>query len=281
MKRALHSLSLLLAVAWVVDTAAADSQVITVSVHLEGLSPVAEEIAPVTPNPSNNDTVIFSVQFSEPVQNFDSELDLLVTETGTVIHAGASIAGGPQDYTVDLTGVEGDGTVALSLRTDSDIQDISGNALEVSPESEPLTVDNTPPQVDSVDFSLEKGILIDVGVLFTEDVTGVDVSDFGLSTTGNIQGASVLSVAGSGDRYTVTIDSGGPFAGTIGLDVHDDDTIVDAAGNELGGPLEGDGDFSSTSTFDAGEALPFTLWPLVIALLASGMLLTRAKRFLR
>lgn len=281
MKRALHSLSLLLAVAWVVDTAAADSKVITVSVHLEGLSPVAEEIAPVTPNPSNNDTVIFSVQFSEPVQNFDSELDLLVTETGTVIHAGASIAGGPQDYTVDLTGVEGDGTVALSLRTDSDIQDISGNPLEVSPESAPLTVDNTPPQVDSVDFSLEKGILIDVGVLFTEDVTGVDVSDFGLSTTGNIQGASVLSVAGSGDQYTVTIDSGGPFAGTIGLDVHDDDTIVDAAGNELGGPLEGDGDFSSTSTFDAGEALPFTLWPLVIALLASGMLLTRAKRFPR
>jgi len=281
MKRALHSLSLLLAVAWAFDAAAADSMVITVSVHLEGLNPVAENIVPLTESPSNSDILVFSVQFSEPVQNFDNEFDLLITETETVSHTGASIAGGPQEYTVDLTGVDGDGTVALSIRTDSDVKDLNGNTLEVSADSTPITVDNTPPLVDAVIFSSEKVTLIEADVFFTEDVTGVDISDFGLSVTEDIQGASVIGVAGFGDQYTVMIDSGGAFAGTIGIDVHDDDSIVDAAGNSLGGPFEGDGDFTSTTVFNAVEALPLSLWPLVIAFLASLMLVTRAIRLSR
>ncbi len=44
--------------------------------------------------------------------------------------------------------------------------------------------------------------------------------------------AAIVSVSGSGARYTVTVDTGGG-PGTLRLDLVDDDSIRDAAGNPL------------------------------------------------
>ena len=81
-------------------------------------------------------------------------------------------------------------------------------------------------------------------VAFSEPVTGVDGSDFALTTTGGIRGAAISGVSGSGDTYTVTVGTGSG-GGTIRLDLTDNNSITDATGNPLGGTRIGDGDYTS------------------------------------
>ena len=101
---------------------------------------------------------------------------------------------------------------------------------------------------------------VDFTVTFSEPVTGVSSGDFTLTTTG-VTGAAVSGVSGSGSVYTVTVNTGNDN-GTIRLDVIDDDTILDAAGNKLGGTGINNGNFTSgdaynvyKSTQDAGGGL--------------------------
>src|SRR5207248_2706353 len=53
-------------------------------------------------------------------------------------------------------------------------------------------------------------------------------------------GASITSLSGSGASYTVTVATGSGD-GAIRLDLVDDDSIADAAGNVLGGAGAGNG----------------------------------------
>jgi hypothetical protein len=76
-------------------------------------------------------------------------------------------------------------------------------------------------------------------VTFSEDVTGVDVTDFALALTGTATG-SIASVSGSGSQYTITVDEI-MGDGTLGLNLVDDDTILDIALNKLGGTGQDNG----------------------------------------
>jgi glucose/arabinose dehydrogenase len=79
-----------------------------------------------------------------------------------------------------------------------------------------LRTDSNPTASANVNFT----------VVFSESVTGVDVNDFSLITSG-ILGASVTNVSGSGATYTVTVSTGNGN-GTIRLDVVNDNTIKNA-----------------------------------------------------
>ena len=68
-------------------------------------------------------------------------------------------------------------------------------------------------------------------VTFSETVTGVDLSDFTLTTSG-VSSASVTGVSGSGNVYTVTVNTG-TGNGTICLDIPVSATISDLAWNPL------------------------------------------------
>jgi hypothetical protein len=119
-----------------------------------------------------------------------------------------------------------------------------------------LEIDNlvfeTPPFVQSInraDPNPTNAISVNYTVTFTESVTGVDTTDFTLSTTG-ISGASVASFSGSGSTRTVTVSTGSGD-GTLRLDLVDDDTILDGDGNPLGGTGAGNGNFTGqTYTID-------------------------------
>jgi gliding motility-associated-like protein len=75
---------------------------------------------------------------------------------------------------------------------------------------------------------------VDYTVTFSEAVTGVDVSDFNLSSTGSIT-TNLASVVGSGNSYTVTIN-GVVGTGTIKLNLNNSGTgINDLAGNSITG----------------------------------------------
>ncbi len=75
---------------------------------------------------------------------------------------------------------------------------------------------------------------VDFNATFSEAVTGVDAGDFSLTTTGGISGATVTNVSGSGDTYTVAVDTGAGN-GSIRLDIPASAAIQDPAGNALDG----------------------------------------------
>jgi len=89
-----------------------------------GTAPNATAVTPTTPSPTSGSTVSFSVAFDEAVQNFDAATDVTVNTTGTVAYVGTSISGVGQNYTVDLTGISGDGTLTLAVNTSSDVADL-------------------------------------------------------------------------------------------------------------------------------------------------------------
>src|SRR5207248_2648749 len=56
-------------------------------------------------------------------------------------------------------------------------------------------------------------------------------------------GTSISTVTGSGASYVVTASSGSG-GGTLGLNLVDNDTIIDTLGNKLGGTGNGNGNFT-------------------------------------
>jgi len=92
--------------------------------------------------------------------------------------------------------------------------------------------DSIPPTADSLIYT----------VTFSEPVSGVDLEDFVLDKSDENIDAEILNVEGSGASYSVAVNiiSG---EGTIRLDLHDDDTIVDNGNRKLGGEDPGNGDF--------------------------------------
>jgi predicted outer membrane repeat protein len=101
-------------------------------------------------------------------------------------------------------------------------------------------------------------------VKFSEAVTGVDAADFAL-VTANLTGTAITEVNGSDADYTVTVNTGsvGQVDGTIRLNVVDNDSILDAVGNPLGGSGAGNGGFTATDfyTIAAQVAKPILLFP--------------------
>jgi lysophospholipase L1-like esterase len=95
--------------------------------------------------------------------------------------------------------------------------------------------DSEAPAVSSIEVSSNKEDptgTIDFEVTFSEDVTGVDATDFEVVATG-LDSASVESVSGSGADYVVRVAYTGAL-GTVRLDLVDDDTIYDGVWNPLG-----------------------------------------------
>jgi len=86
-------------------------------------------------------------------------------------------------------------------------------------------------------------------VYFSENVTGVDSSDFSFSYTGTVSGASVESVFewDTPDKYIVTVRTGAGH-GTLRLELDDNNSIKDAQQNPLGG--SGEQDYTAGETFD-------------------------------
>ena len=93
--------------------------------------------------------------------------------------------------------------------------------------------DSQPPMVQSVtraDGSPTNAATVSWTVTFSEAVTGVGVGDFALVTApGSVTAAAISAVTGTGSQYSVTVSTGSG-SGTLGLNVDDDDSIVDAAG---------------------------------------------------
>lgn len=103
--------------------------------------------------------------------------------------------------------------------------------------SESYTVDKGAPTVTAITRASPNptnAASVSFTVTFSEAVTGVDSSDFSLTTTGSLSGVSITGVSGAGSSYTVTVNTG-TGSGTLGLDVPATATITDPSGNSLSG----------------------------------------------
>jgi hypothetical protein len=137
-------------------------------------------------------------------------------------------------------------------------EDYQGNAPDLGAVESPfdrapsvrsiLRTDQNPTSAASVKFTVK----------FSESVSGVDAGDFAPSTSGGLTGASVTEVSGAGAEYTGSIDTGSQD-GSLGLNLRDDDSIVDSADNPLGGAGTGNGDFSAGEVYAVIKSAPINL----------------------
>ena len=125
------------------------------------------------------------------------------------------------------------------------VRAVDSSGKTSSPASRTWVIDATNPSVASitrVGTSPTNAPNVSWTVTFSEAVSGVDTGDFALAKVG-LATATLTGVTGSGAAYTVS-SSTGSGDGTLGLNLVDNDSIVDAAGNKLGGTGVGNGNFT-------------------------------------
>ena len=209
------------------------------SYDVDRTAPSVVAITRADPNPTGAASVRFTVTFSEDVTGVDYD-DLSLTTTGSISGASVTaVSGSGATYTVTVSTGSGDGTLRLDIPATATITNSAGNGLSGLPftSGESYDVDKTAPGVVAItrtDPNPTNAASVRFTVRFSEAVTGVDVADFSLTTTGSISGASVTAVSGSGATYTVTVSTG-TGSGTLRLDIPATATITDLAGNAVSG----------------------------------------------
>ncbi|WP_287158006.1 Ig-like domain-containing protein [Chloroflexus sp.] len=209
------------------------------SYTIDKTTPTVVNITRAGADPTNATTATFTVTFSEPVTGLDSA-DFSLTTTGSISGASVgSVSGSGASYTVTVATGSGDGSLRLDLNpSGTGITDSAGNAISGGfTGGESYTIDKTTPTVVSItraEADPTNAATATFTVTFSEPVTGLDSTDFSLTTTGSISGASVSSVSGSGAAYTVTVTTGSGD-GSLRLDIPTAATITDLAGNAVGG----------------------------------------------
>jgi hypothetical protein len=244
------------------------------AVYVLALPPLVVSSLRANANPTLATNVNFTLTFSEPMTGMDASDLALTTADGMSSASITGIIGGPTVYTVSVATGSGEDTIRLDVLDDDTILSVAestplggagtGNGDFTS--GQVYTIDRTGPRVTDIwENSFGNGDYIELNVRFSKPVTGVDTTDFHLTTTGGITGESISWVSGSGydsRDYIVAIETG-VHIGTIRLDVVDNDSIMDAGSNPLGGPGVGNGNFSSmvyklsreaTSTFYSTSA---------------------------
>jgi len=206
------------------------------------------------PNPTAAGVVRFSVTFSEEVSGVDPS-DFALNTNGSISGASvAEVSGAGNAYTVHVNTGTGDGSLRLDLIDNDSITNAAGTPLGGAgagngnfTSGEAYSLDRSAPFVTSslrADPNPTSAASVNFTLTFSEPVSGVDTSDFALTISGSLSGAAITSASGSGNTYTVTAATGSGN-GTLRLDLLDNDSILDAFGNPLGGSGAGNGNFTS------------------------------------
>jgi len=111
-----------------------------------------------------------------------------------------------------------------------------------------VTVASPPPLVSALSLASGDPTTANTSVSwmvsFDQSVSGVDTSDFTLVAAGGVVGASITVVTGGGANWTVTANTGTSNVGTLGLNLIDNDSIINASATPLGGVGSGNGNFT-------------------------------------
>jgi hypothetical protein len=237
--------------------------------------PVVTSITRTDPNPTAAAEVRFTVDFSEVV-GLVKISDFVLSTSGNITGAAVTAISPREDefigastYTVTVSTGMGDGTLRLDLIDNDTIGDwdspipLGGTGVGNGnfTMGEIYTITKSAPIVPSVasvlraDPNPTAGDLVSFSVTFSEPVSGVDASDFSIATTGNLSGALVANLTGSGNTYTILAATGSGDGG-LRLDVLDDDSITNATGVPLGGTGPGNGAFTGGEAYTVDKTAP-------------------------
>lgn len=191
-----------------------------------------------SPTPLEEVLVTLNVQTT-----YSGDIEAYLTSPSGTVSRLARAGAGPQpdiNWTFSTNAFWGEipaGTWSLNVRDVQPVDNATWISYSVQARMGQLVAPTGPPTVLAVSRAAPNptnAASIPFTVVFSENVTGVDASDFVLTTTGSIAGASITGVAGSGAYYAVTVQPG-TGAGTIRLDVLDNDTIQDGTPTPLAG----------------------------------------------
>jgi len=212
-------------------------------------APVVAGITLVNPNPIAAGTVNYAVTFNQNVTGVDAADFALVASglTGTSI---TSVTGSGKNYNVLASTGNGSGALGLNLVDNDSIQNAvnlplggtgAGNGNLTG---QAYNITKTPPRVASIsrlEGSPTNAATVNFSVIFTENVLQVDAADFALAT--NVPGARIDAVTRvNGNYYTVAVNTGSGN-GAIGLNLIDNDSILNNLGIVLGGTGNANGNF--------------------------------------
>ncbi|HRQ80266.1 MAG TPA: putative Ig domain-containing protein, partial [Azospirillaceae bacterium] len=246
------------------DTASLTYSAVTnASAKVDGVDPV--NTVPGAKTVAANATLTFSggdaISVVEAFGNVSTALSVGAGAiTVTAIGHGASVSGGGTN-SVTISGTATQVNAALAGLTYShsaagaqtltvQSTDAAGN---VDSDTVGITVVNVP-TVSSINrttpvASTTNADDVTFTVTFSEAVTGVTADDFALATTGTATG-TIGTPSGSGTTWTVQV-TGVSGDGTLGLNLVDDDSIINGSSAALGGAGAANGDFTGqTYTLD-------------------------------
>ncbi|MEG4066573.1 Ig-like domain-containing protein, partial [Microcoleus sp. Pol11C2] len=226
--------------------AAANSLGANKAIVIDTLAPtVTINQAGAQTDPTATSPINFTVTFSKSVEGFDaSDIDLTAsTATGTLT---PTITGSGSVYNIAVNGQAGNGNVIASIKANG-VTDTAGNNNTASTSTDnTVAYNNTFPTVTSInrlDPSPTAAATATYSINFSEDVTGVDVSDFTL-VPNDVTGASIGTLTTvDAKTYQLEVNTG-TGSGTIGLNLVDDDSIKNSLGVELGGATAGNGNLT-------------------------------------
>jgi hypothetical protein len=236
-------------------TATLNSVGATSGVLVDAAAPAVSTVTlPANASYNAGDQLDFTLNLSESV-NVDTTGGtprLALTVGGSTVFADyVSGSGGSHllfRYTVQTGDADTDGIAVTALQTNGGtIRDAINNDMVLTlnglGSTAGILVDTTDPTIAGiarVEPTPTGAGTLHYTVSFSEDVSGVDVPDFALVTTGsaNAQIGSIAAV--DGKTYTVTLTNV-TGTGTLRLDLKNTGTgIADAAGNAIGTGLDGE-----------------------------------------
>ncbi len=195
------------------------------TVNVDTVPPNATAITPTTPSPTNATSIGFTVQFDKNVYDFNDANDLIFNEMG-INHAGVMITGGPQTYSVQVTGVAGDGTMSLAVKTGAqggDTHDLATNLVATSVTSIDVDIDNIGPAATAIAITSPNpthGSTATFRVTFNEVVEQFDAeSDLYINQTGTLAHTGISITGGPQNTVFQVFVTGMTGEGTMTMAV--------------------------------------------------------------
>jgi gliding motility-associated-like protein len=240
-------------VSFMVNDGSNNSNTATKTINVAAAAPTVTSVATTAGTYGIGQSIPFIVNMSSPVNvsTIGGAPQIPIT-IGTKSTVASYVAGsGTSTLTFDYTVVLGDnGSVgigsAITLPVGTTIQSTSNSTdailtLNNIGSTSGVIIDAQPPTVSSITATTPSNATptsassLIYTVTFSEAVTGVDQTDFTVTTTSGSATGAVTSVSGSGSTYTVTVSSISG-TGSLRLDLNSSGTgIADLANNAISG----------------------------------------------
>ena len=190
------------------------------------------EQADAQEDPTHIPEILFDVIFSEAVTGFEAaDVDLSGSD-GTLGEMDVAVTGADDRYKVTVSGMTGPGKVVVDIPPGAAEDGDENESLASINNDNEVTFEGPVPEVvniERVQDNPTKAESVNFYVTFSEVVHNVDIKDFVLTTTGDIEGAFIQVVVGAGDQRFVAVQTG-TGKGTMRLDVAPDAEIFDDDG---------------------------------------------------